>query len=89
MTYMVLLGGIQIKMTNEIPVVSDELMAQVDRIFAHGGQRAKSHDLRFGQWLVNSVYKKYGNKIDDLNVSGVIFNMENPEMLELLKEYND
>ena len=46
----------------EIPVVSEELMKQVDSIFAHGGQRAKSHDLRFGQYLVNMVYKKTCSK---------------------------
>jgi len=76
-------------MKNEIPFVSDELMEQVNRIFYHGEQRAKSHDLRFGQYLVNAIHKKYGNGIDDLNVSGVLFNMENPELLELIKKYND
>jgi len=75
-------------MTN-IPVVSEELMKQIDRIFAHGGQRAKSHDLRFGQFLINTIYKKHGNGVDKLNISGIIFNMENPEMLEIMRHYND
>jgi len=90
----VLLHGLSmescLRMKNrEIPFVSDELMEQIDRIFYHGEQRAKSHDLRFGQYLVNSIYKKYGNEIDDVNVSGILFNMENPELLELIKKYND
>ena len=69
----------------DIPVVSEELMEQVDRIFAHGGSRAKSHDLRFGQWLVNKIYSQY----PDGDVKRILFSMENPEMLELLREYND
>ena len=64
-------------------------MKQVDRIFAHGGQRAKSHDLRFGQYLINAIYKKYGDGVKQLNIDGIIFNMENPEMLEMVRGYND
>ena len=37
-------------MAHNIPVISDELMAKVDSIFAHGGQRARTHDQRFGQF---------------------------------------
>ena len=69
----------------EIPKVSDELMEQLDRMFYHGEQRAKSHDLRLGQWLVNKIRSKYPTG----DVKRILFNMENPEILELLKEYND
>ena len=62
-------------------------MAQVDRIFYHGEQRAKSHDLRFGQWLVNKIYKEYN--CDQSGVTRILFNLENPEILEMLKDYND
>jgi len=68
-----------------VPQVSDELMEQVDRIFYHGKQRAKSHDLRFGQWLVNNIRIKY----PDCDVRRILFNMENDEFLELIKDYND
>lgn len=71
-------------MDREIPVVNEELMRQVDRIFYHGGQRAKSHDLRFGQWLVNMIRTKYPNG----DVQGILFNLENPEILEMLRDYN-
>lgn len=70
----------------DIPFVSEELMEQVDRIFAHGPQRAKSHDQRFGQWLVNKIRTKYGG---DCNVEGILFNLENPEILEMIKDYNE
>jgi len=70
---------------NEIPQVSDELMDQVNRIFYHGERRAKSHDLRFGQWLINNIRRKY----PDGDVDRILFNMENPEILEMLRDYND
>ena len=73
------------KESKDIPYVSDELMKQVDRIFVHGAQRAKSHDQRFGQWLVNKIRMKYPNG----NVEGILFNLENPEILEMLRDYND
>lgn len=69
----------------EVPFVSDELMDQVDRIFYHGEQRAKSHDQRFGQWLINKIRTKYPNA----DPTHILFNMENPEILELVKDYND
>ena len=67
---------------NDIPVVSDEIM---DEIFAHGGQRAKSHDQRFGQWLVNKIR----TNSDSEDIVRILFNIENPEMLEMLRDYND
>ena len=79
-------------MAKELPRISEELMAQVDRIFAHGPSRAKNHDQRFGQWLVNKIRTKDNKKyahIDDLNIQGVIFNMENQEFLDYMEDYND
>jgi hypothetical protein len=82
----------------DIPVVSKELMDQVDRIFAHGGQRAKSHDIRFGQWLVNKIRAKYTKQNEDgsktyipisADIVRILFNLENPEFLELMRDYND
>lgn len=69
----------------EIPYVSDELMEQIDKIFYHGAQRAKSHDQRLGQWLVNKIRIKY----PDGDVERILFNLENPEILEMLEGYND
>ncbi len=42
-------------MNKEIPFISDKLMEEVEKIFAHGPRRAKSHDQRFGQWIVNKI----------------------------------
>lgn len=69
----------------EIPFVSDKLMEQIDKIFYHGKQRAKSHDQRLGQWLINKIRTKYPNG----NVNVILFNLENPEILEMLRDYND
>ena len=71
-------------MRKEIPVVSDEIMEQVDKLLYHGGQRAKSHDMRLGQWLLNKIVKKYPRA----DVGTVLFNIENPEILEMLRDYN-
>ena len=70
---------------NEIPFVSDKLMEQIDKLFYHGSQRAKSHDQRLGQWLVNKIRTKYPN----CNVERILFNLENPEILKMLRDYND
>lgn len=81
-----------VKLTNDIPVVSEELMKQVDRILYHGGQRAKSHDLRFGQWLVNKIRIKYADDPSGMSgeqVTRILFSLENPELLEILEGYND
>jgi len=75
-------------MNREIPVVSEELMKQVYRIFYHGGQRAKSHDLRFGQYLLNQIAHKYKCK-SRADATRILFNLENPEILELIKDYNE
>jgi len=71
-----------------IPRISDELIAQVNRIFAHGPSRAKNHDQRFGQWLVNKVRTKYQCE-DQAATSRVLFNLENQEIFDMIKDYND
>ena len=71
----------------DIPYVSDELMEQIDKIFAHGKQRAKSHDQRLGQWLSNKICERY--KCSREQAGLVLCHLENPEMLELLSDYND
>lgn len=73
---------------HDIPYVSDELMEQIDRIFAHGPRRAKSHDLRFGQFLLNEVGRKYDCDSRE-HAARILFNLENPEILEIIKHYND
>lgn len=70
---------------NKIPYISDELMDKIDKILYHGEQRAKSHDQRFGQWLVNKIRIKYPKG----DVERVLFNLENPEIYEMLKDYNN
>ena len=72
---------------SEIPFVSDELMEQVDRIFYHGVQRAKSHDQRFGQYLLNKIALKY--QCSREGATHILFNLENPEILEMVKDYNE
>lgn len=93
-------------MNKEIPCVSDELMKQVNRIFYHGPQRAKSHDQRFGQWLINKIRqtKKYQEAMSEYTtkykskgylefekcwIETFIWNVENPEIYEMLKDYNE
>lgn len=77
-------------MGKHIPFISDEMIKDVERIFWHGPRRAKHHDLRLGQWLVNTIYTKYckGEHNDD-HVTRVLFNLENQELWDLLKGYND
>lgn len=74
-------------MDREIPVVSEELMKQVDRILYHGEQRAKSHDQRLGQWLSNKICLKY--KCSREQAGHILFDLENPEILEMLRDYNE
>ncbi len=61
--------------------------------------RAKNHDQRKGQWLVNKIrsnpkYKKhYTDAIDDHNseqalVERIIFSIENDEFDEYMEDYN-
>jgi|APSaa5957512535_1039671.scaffolds.fasta_scaffold46053_4 hypothetical protein len=78
-------------MGKEIPRVSDELMEQVERIFSHGPSRAKNHDQRFGQWLVNKIRTKYTNYgfMTQEQVTRVLFNLENQEIWDMIKDYND
>ncbi len=81
-------------MSREIPCISDKLMKQVEAIFAHGPQRAKSHDQRLGQWLVNNIRDKYADECkgyvpDQEQVTRILFNMENQEIYEILRHYND
>ena len=75
-------------MGKRIPVISKELMEQVDRIFWHGDSRAKNHDLRFGQYLLNAIAHKYNLK-DRGEATHLLFNLENQEVYDLIKGYND
>jgi hypothetical protein len=74
-------------MTRNIPYVSDELMDEVEKIFAHGAQRAKSHDQRFGQWISNKICMKYNCSRQE--AGHILFNLENPEIYEMIRDYND
>ncbi len=74
-------------MSKDIPYVSEELMEQIDRILDHGPRRAKSHDQRFGQWLSNAICSKYKCSRQDAGL--ILCHIENPELLEMVKEYND
>ena len=79
-------------MTRDIPYISEEMMENIESIFAHGHSRAKNHDLRLGQWLVNQMNIKYGKPqqgISDESLVRILFNLENQELWDLLKEYND
>jgi len=72
-------------MTRDIPYISEEMMEDIESIFAHGHSRAKNHDQRLGQWLMNKIYEKHG----DINVRSFLSRIENQELWDLLKEYND
>jgi hypothetical protein len=83
----------------EIPYVSEELMKKVEAIFYHGPKRAKNHDQRFGQYLINKIRtsEKYSKGYNKACKSGhekefiemVLWNIENPDLLELIKDYNN
>lgn len=74
-------------MGKDIPRISDEMMEWVESIFEHGESRAKNHDLRFGQWIVNEIRRK--DSLDHATVTRRLFNMENQELWDLMKGYND
>ena len=74
-------------MGKKIPYISEEMMASVEAIFEHGHSRAKNHDLRLGQWLVNKIHTTYDVR-DKGGVVRVLFNLENQELWDLLKDYN-
>jgi len=76
------------EIANDIPVISKELMELAESIFAHGDSRANNHDQRFGQWLVNKVRTKYKCE-DQASTTRVLFNLENQEIYDLIKDYND
>ena len=75
-------------MGKDIPYISEEMMASVERIFAHGDSRAKNHDLRLGQWIVLTIHHKYGS-VTKNDVIRTLFNLENQELWDLLKGYNE
>ncbi len=75
-------------MGKDIPYISEEMMEAVEKIFAHGHSRAKNHDLRLGQWLVNKIQTQYPSS-DKVHVVRVLFNLENQQLWDLLKGYND
>ena len=72
----------------DIPYISEEMMTDIESIFAHGHSRAKNHDQRLGQWLVNQMNTKYGG-ISKESLVRILFNLENQELWDLIKEYND
>jgi len=90
-------------LNKEIPFVSDKLMKQIDEIFAHGPQRAKSHDQRFGQWIINKIRSAKDFPVTDWHKLGLdkaamtekahvelrLWNMENDEFYDMVKDYND
>lgn len=76
------------KMGKDIPYISEEMMDAVEKIFEHDHSRAKNHDLRLGQWLVNKIRTKYNTVTND-DVSRILFNLENQELWDILKGYND
>ena len=69
----------------DIPYIED-LIEQVNRIFDHGHSRAKNHDQRLGQWIVNKLRITGRNNND---IVRYLFNIENKEFLELIGDYND
>jgi len=79
-------------MAKYIPYISEEMMKSVERIFAHGPRRAKHHDQRLGQWLVNKIRTADGTNTEMLShtqVTRILFNLENQELWDLLKGYNN
>ena len=79
-------------MGKEIPYISEEMMDAVEKIFWHGPSRAKNHDQRLGQWLVNKIRTKYNcssKGMDHAQVTRILFNLENQELWDLLKDYNE
>jgi hypothetical protein len=75
-------------MGKEIPRISDELIAWAEELFAHGPSRAKNHDQRFGQWIVNKIRTGHPECGPEC-VQRVLFNLENQEFWDLVKDYNE
>ena len=75
-------------MGKHLPFISDKMMKDIDAIFAHGPSRAKNHDLRLGQWLVNTIRRNYQG-CSDQHIVHILFNLENQELWDLIKEYNE
>ena len=80
-------------MGRDIPYISEEMMASVEALFEHGHSRAKNHDQRLGQWIVNMIRTEGMTKknitMDHATVTSILFNMENQELWDLMKGYND
>jgi hypothetical protein len=73
-----------------IPNISEEMMDAVEKIFFHGPSRAKNHDQRLGQYLLNKIHNEYGNhKTSRADEARILFNLENQEIWDLIKDYND
>ncbi len=75
-------------MGKHLPFISDKMMKDIDKIFAHGPSRAKNHDLRLGQWLVNTIRRQYQG-CSDQHIIRILFNLENQELWDLIKGYNE
>jgi len=75
-------------MGRDIPYISEEMMASVERIFAHGKSRAKNHDQRLGQWLVNKIYQEHGCDSSEC-LRRFLSSVENQELWDILKGYNE
>ena len=80
-------------MAKIIPRISDEMMEAVEKMFYHGESRARNHDSRLGQWIVNMIRTEGMTKknitMDHSTVCSILFNMENQELWDLMKGYNE
>lgn len=71
----------------------EDLIDKVEKLFAHGHSRAKNHDQRLGQWIINKIRTKNWTQsninMSDEQIVRILFNLENRELWELMRDYND
>ena len=69
-----------------------DIIEQVEKLFEHGHSRAKNHDQRLGQWIVNKIrtdnFSINHRTWSDADIVRHLFNIENREFLDLVGDYN-
>ena len=70
----------------------EDIVEQVEKLFEHGHSRAKNHDQRMGQWIVNKIrtdnFSENHRDWSDSDIVHYLFNIENREFLDLVGDYN-
>lgn len=69
-----------------------DIIEQVEKLFEHGHSRARNHDMRLGQYIINKIrtdnFSENHRDWDDSSIVRYLFNIENREFLDLVADYN-